>query len=159
MTPLSHAPLPSNTRHRGLIICKVHTIVGHEVYMAPSTLLQGKTKLSSPIKWPGCQADPSSQSSTEGKNEWSFTSITLYVFRSCTKTILPYLYVSKNFKYLACKISYENEKKVFNKPSKICSNTRNFKQYFRPFLVKKPSFQFFFIYLYLRYLQSASRKL
>jgi hypothetical protein len=47
------------------------------------------TKLSSPIKWPGCQANHSPRSSTEAKNEWSNTSISLYVFRSCTKTVLP----------------------------------------------------------------------
>jgi hypothetical protein len=45
----------------------------------------------------------------------------------------------KDVKYLACEIFYENEKKIFNKPCKICSNTGNFKQHFTPSLVKKPS--------------------
>jgi hypothetical protein len=56
---------------------------------------KGMARLFSPINWPGCKADRLPQSSAESKNEWNYTSITQYVFRSYRKTILFYSYVSK----------------------------------------------------------------
>jgi hypothetical protein len=48
-----------------------------------------------PLKWPGCQDDHWPDSSAEGKNARSYTSITTCAFRLHIRTILPDIYVSK----------------------------------------------------------------
>jgi hypothetical protein len=48
------------------------------------------------------------------------------------KIIVDYKSLQKvqNFEYLGCEISYESKKKVFDRNSKICSNTENSEQHF-----------------------------